>query len=71
MVKRSKAWGQEEIEPKARIRGLTLGAFEIQRFFTLCVELILSSSKAFGRIVPESGIVSFMQGSGACRGIRF
>jgi hypothetical protein len=61
VTRRSKAWTQEGIEPKATV---TLGAFEIRRLFTLCLELILSSSKASGRFILRSEIVSLMRGTG-------
>jgi hypothetical protein len=55
VARRSKAWKQEEIEPKAETGALTLCAFEIRRLYSPCVELILSSSKASGRVEPAVG----------------
>jgi hypothetical protein len=49
MARHSKAWRQEEIEPKEEIGAWTLCAFEIRCLFALCIELILSSSRAFCR----------------------
>jgi hypothetical protein len=65
VARRSKAWKQEEIEPKAETGALTLCAFEIRRLYSHCVELILSSSKASGRLNLRSDNVSLMRRTGA------
>jgi hypothetical protein len=53
MARRANAWKQEGIEPKAKFPALIFRAFEFRR--PRCVEVILSSSTAAGRIDPADG----------------